>query len=63
VSSAHNIEQLDLLSAQLDDILQTVVLALDTDEVTEDGFHSFSFLWDVCTRKIKEHKKAFLKQT
>lgn len=59
--NAHNVSELDELTKQLDAILQEVVHALDTDEVTEDGFQSFSFLWEVARQKIKERKKTFLK--
>lgn len=58
---AQSISELDELSKQLDTILQEVVHALDTDEVTEDGFQSFSFLWEVARQKIKERKETFLK--
>lgn len=59
--NAQNVSELDELTKQLDTILQEVVHALDTDEVTEDGFQSFSFLWEVARQKIKERKKTFLK--
>lgn len=63
VMQSENIGQLNVLSEELDEILQKIVHALDTDEVTENGFQSFAFLWDVSRQKIKEQKKIFLNST
>ncbi|MGI9401674.1 MAG: TAXI family TRAP transporter solute-binding subunit, partial [Rhizobiaceae bacterium] len=35
-------------------LLETTVRALDTDEVTEEGFQSFSLLWDSVRRVLNE---------
>lgn len=38
-------------------ILETVVRALDTDEVTEEGFQSFSLLWESVREVLNERAK------
>ncbi|MCB1386218.1 MAG: TAXI family TRAP transporter solute-binding subunit [Nitratireductor sp.] len=48
------IEGLRQLRRELYDILETVVRALDTDEVTEEGFQSFSLLWESVREMIKD---------
>ena len=40
-----NIAELRAMRGELGDILEKAVKALDHDEVTEDGFRSFSLLW------------------
>ena len=40
------VEQIKLLKNELFEILENVVRALDRDEVTEEGFQSFSLLWE-----------------
>ena len=35
-------------------MLETVVVALDTDEVTDEGFQSFSLLWDAVRETIND---------
>ena len=51
---ADTIDELDLLKVDLSNVLQTVVLALDTDEVTDEGFQSFSLLWDGVRETIND---------
>lgn len=46
--------ELDLLKVDLNNVLQTVVIALDTDEVTDEGFQSFSLLWDAVRETIND---------
>lgn len=46
--------QLGELKNELFGILETVVRALDTDEVTEEGFQSFSLLWESVREMIKD---------
>ena len=46
--------QLSELKNELFGILETVVRALDTDEVTEEGFQSFSLLWESVREMIKD---------
>ena len=48
------------LSAMRDEhfaVLDRVVRALDTDEVTEEGFQSFSLLWDSVRRIIEDRER------
>ena len=42
---ADNIDEIKQLKMKMFKILETVVRALDKDEVNEDGFQSFSLLW------------------
>lgn len=42
------------LKRELNAVLETVVVALDTDEVTEEGFQSFSLLWDAVRETIND---------
>jgi hypothetical protein len=51
---ADEAEELDLLKVDLSNVLQTVVIALDTDEVTDEGFQSFSLLWDAVRETIND---------
>lgn len=48
--------QLAELKTELFGILETVVKALDTDEVTEEGFQSFSLLWESVREMINDRK-------
>ncbi len=48
------VEDLRLLKKELFSILETVVRALDTDEVTEEGFQSFSLLWESVRETIND---------
>jgi TRAP transporter TAXI family solute receptor len=48
-----------LLQDELNDVLQTVVIALDTDEVTDEGFQSFSLLWESVRRQLSERRQEF----
>ncbi|MEO0496931.1 MAG: TAXI family TRAP transporter solute-binding subunit [Pseudomonadota bacterium] len=54
--AAEQLAQIAELQAQLDTVLQTMVVALDTDEVTDEGFQSFSLLWESVRRQLSEHK-------
>lgn len=49
-------EELESLREELDTILEAVVIALDTDEVTEEGFQSFSLLWGSVRDTIVERR-------
>lgn len=46
------------MKVELNDVLQTVVIALDTDDVTEEGFQSFSLLWGAVRETINDRQKA-----
>ena len=43
---ATSLEEINVCREQLHKIRENVVIALDTDEVTEEGFQSFAFLWE-----------------
>ncbi len=47
-------EELDGLKVDLNNVLQTVVIALDTDDVTDEGFQSFSLLWEAVRETIND---------
>ncbi len=44
------------LRSELNEVLETVVVALDTDEVTDEGFQSFSLLWENVRDTIRERE-------
>ena len=51
---ADAVEELDGLKMDLNNVLQEVVIALDTDEVTDEGFQSFSLLWEAVRETIND---------
>ncbi len=59
---AQDAEQVKKLKTQMFEVLETVVKALDTDEVTEDGFQSFSLLWE-SVREVMNERAAELRST
>lgn len=46
--------ELRRLKQELNAVLETVVVALDTDAVTDEGFQSFSLLWDAVRETIND---------
>jgi uncharacterized protein len=40
-------------------ILRAIVVALDTDEITDEGFQSFSLLWESVREMLNEKRQAF----
>ena len=57
VRAANQIGDLKTLKTELFEILETMVKALDTDDVTEEGFQSFSFLWETVRETINDRKE------
>lgn len=55
-TAATGTDDLDALSAELAAIQETVVVALDTDEVTDEGFQSFALLWASVRQTIAERR-------
>ena len=52
-----DLKTLKELRVNLFDTLEKVVRALDTDEVTEEGFQTFSFLWESVRVMLVEREK------
>lgn len=52
--NADTVDELHLLKQELYQTLETVVRALDTDEVTEEGFQTFSLLWESVREGIND---------
>ncbi|MCR9121448.1 MAG: TAXI family TRAP transporter solute-binding subunit [Phyllobacteriaceae bacterium] len=50
--------ELSMLKDELNAVLHTVVRALDTDEVTDEGFQSFSLLWEAVRETINDRASA-----
>lgn len=50
--------ELSTLKDELNAVLHTVVRALDTDEVTDEGFQSFSLLWEAVRETINDRAAA-----
>lgn len=44
------------MRSELNQILETVVIALDTDEVTDEGFQSFALLWESVRDTIRDRQ-------
>lgn len=57
-SAATGADELADLKRELNEVLRTVVVALDTDEVTDEGFQSFSLLWDAVRETINDKARA-----
>ena len=57
-SAATTGDELAALKQELNQVLRTVVVALDTDEVTDEGFQSFSLLWDAVRETINDRAEA-----
>ncbi len=53
---ADTYDELKTLKKNLLTILEVVVRALDTDEMTEEGFQSFSLLWESVRETINDRK-------
>ena len=56
VQDAGDGETVAACKAELFQILRRVVIALDTDDVTEEGFQSFSLLWDSVRRLVDDRE-------
>jgi len=52
-----SVSEINQLKEKLHDTLERVVRALDTDEVTEEGFQTFSFLWESVRVVLKEREE------
>lgn len=48
------------LKSEMFALLETVVHALDTDDVTTDGFHSFSRLWEAVREIVNDRQRELL---
>lgn len=57
VNAASKASEIKNLKDSLYNTLEKVVRALDTDEVTEEGFQSFSFLWESVRVMLVEREK------
>jgi len=53
-----DLAELSALKDELNAVLHTVVRALDTDEVTDEGFQSFSLLWEAVRETINDRAAA-----
>ena len=63
ISNAETIEELDICKIQLKTALQRAVDALDIDEVSDDGFQSFAFLWQTAERELDDRMSQLLSET
>lgn len=59
-NNSTHLEDIAVLKTELFETLERVVRALDTDEVTEEGFQTFSFLWE-SVRVVLNEKEHSLK--
>ena len=63
ISNAETIEELDVCKIQLKTALQRAVDALDIDEVSDDGFQSFAFIWQTAERELDDKMSQLLGET
>ncbi|MFD0916657.1 TAXI family TRAP transporter solute-binding subunit [Pseudahrensia aquimaris] len=54
--------ELMALQEELSTVLETVVKALDSDQVTEEGFQSFAFLWNSVRDVVNERRQEISAQ-
>ncbi|MBO6813637.1 MAG: TAXI family TRAP transporter solute-binding subunit [Rhizobiaceae bacterium] len=54
---AGSMAEIGSIREQMFDLLESVVKALDTDDVTEEGFQSFSFLWESVREILNERSR------
>lgn len=52
-----DVAELKALSDELAEVLETVVHALDTDQVTEEGFQSFGLLWGSVRDTLRDQQR------
>ena len=52
--NSRDMESLQAMRAELGEVLERVVHALDVDQVTEQGFQSFSLLWSSVRETVNE---------
>ena len=63
ISSAETIEELDACKALLKESLKRAVESLDIDEVSDDGFQSFAFLWQTTERDLDDQMTRILSES
>lgn len=61
VNNTDSLDEISSLKDELFEKLETVVRALDTDQVTEEGFQTFSFLWESVRDMLNEREKILTK--
>ena len=54
--AADTVAELAAVRAELFDLMEQVVEALDTDAVTEEGFQSFSAIWDTVRAVVRDRE-------
>ena len=63
ITNANTTEELDACKIQLKTALKQAVGALDIDEVSDDGFQSFAFLWQTAERELDDRMNQLLNET
>ena len=63
ISSTETIEELDACKALLKESLKRAVESLDIDEVSDDGFQSFAFLWQTTERDLDDQMARILSES
>jgi uncharacterized protein len=56
--TAGDTQSLRMLRGQHEDILKSVVIALDSDRVTDEGFQSFSLLWESVRASLADRQAS-----
>ena len=60
VRAANRIEEIEQCREDMQTLLDKAVVALDVDDVTDEGFQSFAFLWNSVQRDLNERRGSLL---
>jgi uncharacterized protein len=59
IASSTDAAGIDAIRDEHNRILRAIVIALDTDEITDEGFQSFSLLWESVREMLNEKRQEF----
>ena len=59
IAASSNPAEIDAIRDEHNQILRAIVVALDTDEITDEGFQSFSLLWESVREMLNERQRKF----
>jgi uncharacterized protein len=59
ITASSEPSEIDAIRDEHNQILRAIVIALDTDEITDEGFQSFSLLWESVREMLNERQRKF----
>jgi uncharacterized protein len=59
IAAASARTEIEAIRGEHNQILRAIVVALDTDEITDEGFQSFSLLWESVREMLNEKRQRF----